>query len=98
YCRKCEWALSAFDTRHRFVTSSLYDIPVGKGRQVNIANPFLNAAVGGWQAGFIWTVQSGFPVTPTVGGADRSGTGALFDRPNATGLCAAVWRPVTRTC
>jgi hypothetical protein len=90
YCRKCEWALSAFDTRHRFVTSSLYDIPVGKGRQVNIVNPFLNAAVGGWQAGFIWTVQSGFPVTPTVGGADRSGTGALFDRPNATGVSPNV--------
>ena len=32
YCRKCEWALSAFDTRHRFVTSTLYDLPIGKGR------------------------------------------------------------------
>ena len=36
YCRKCEWALSAFDTRHRFVTSTLYDLPVGKGRQVDV--------------------------------------------------------------
>ncbi len=31
YCVKCEWALSAYDTRHRFVTSTLYDLPVGKG-------------------------------------------------------------------
>jgi hypothetical protein len=86
YCRKCEWALSAFDERHRFVTSALYDLPIGRGRKVDVTNSFLNSIVGGWQAGGIWTVQSGFPVTPTVGGADRSGNGAGFDRPDATGV------------
>jgi hypothetical protein len=85
YCRTCEWALSAFDTRHRFVTSTLYDLPIGKGRKVEVTNPFANAVVGGWQIGGIWTVQSGFPITPTVGGSDRSGTGAGYDRPNAVG-------------
>ena len=30
YCRTCEWALSAFDARHRFVTSALYDLPSGR--------------------------------------------------------------------
>jgi hypothetical protein len=86
YCRKCEWALSAFDTRHRFVTSTLYDLPIGKGRQLDVRNPVANAFVGGWQVGGIWTVQSGFPITPTVGGNDRSGNGAGFDRPNTTGV------------
>ncbi len=86
YCRRCEWGLSAFDTRHRFVTSALWDVPVGKGRRVNIENGFVNAFAGGWQTGFIWTVQSGFPQTITIGGTDRSGTGAGFDRPNATGV------------
>lgn len=86
YCRKCEWALSAFDARHRFVTSSLYDLPIGKGRPLAVTNPVLNAVVGGWQVGGIWTVQSGFPITPTVGGSDRSGNGAGFDRPNTTGV------------
>src|SRR5215831_16899357 len=90
YCRTCEWALSAFDARHRFVTSTLYDLPIGKGRPVNVANPVLNAAVGGWQVGGIWTVQSGFPITPTVGGSDRSGNGAGFDRPNTTGVSPYV--------
>src|SRR5206468_3785443 len=37
-----------------------------------------------WQVGGIWTLQSGFPVTPTSG-SDRSGAGAGFDRPDATG-------------
>ena len=86
YCRTCEWALSAYDTRHRFVTSTLYDLPIGKGRSLNVANPIVNAVVGGWQVGGIWTVQSGFPLPPSVGGQDRSGNGAGFDRPNATGI------------
>ncbi len=71
--------------RHRFVTSALYDLPVGKGRRVDISNPVVNALAGGWQIGGIWTVQSGFPITPSVG-ADRSGSGAFFDRPDATGV------------
>ena len=86
YCRRCEWGLSAFDTRHRFVTSALWDLPLGRGRTLDVENAFLNGIVGGWQTGAIWTVQSGFPQTVTIGGVDRSGTGAGFDRPNATGV------------
>jgi hypothetical protein len=86
YCLKCEWGLSAFDTRHRFVTSALWDLPIGKGRRVDVQNPFANALAGGWQVGGIWTIQSGFPQTITIGGVDRSGAGGLFDRPNATGI------------
>ena len=86
YCLSCERALSAFDTRHRFVVSSLYDIPVGRGRQFNIKNRFLDAVAGGWQLGALVTFQTGFPITPNVGGSDRSGNGAGFDRPNATGI------------
>jgi hypothetical protein len=86
YCLKCEWGLSAFDTRHRFVTSALWDLPIGKGRRLDVENGFANALVGGWQTGAIWTVQSGFPQTITIGGVDRSGAGGLFDRPNATGV------------
>ena len=85
YCMRCERGLSSFDTRHRFVLSGLWDVPVGRGRKFDTRNMFLNAFVGGWQAGGIWTVQSGFPQTATVGGQDRSGAGGLFDRPNATG-------------
>ena len=94
YCRKCEWALSAFDERHRFVTSTLYDIPVGRGRMMDVKNPVLNNIVGGWQLGGIWTMQSGFPVTPSVGGVDRSGTGGGYDRPNATGVSPYLDNPV----
>ena len=85
YCLACERGRSAFDTRHRFVTSALYDLPVGRGRQMNVSNGVLNAIVGGWQTGMIMTLQTGFPQTISIGGTDRSGAGGLFDRPNATG-------------
>src|SRR5262245_46002726 len=53
YCRSCERALSSFHAAHRLVTSVLYDVPVGRGRSLDVGNRFLNAIVGGWQAGSI---------------------------------------------
>jgi hypothetical protein len=81
YCMRCERGLSTFDTRHRFVTSILYDVPIGKGRAMEITNPVLNAIAGGWQLGSIVTLSTGFPLTVTSG-SDISNTGAGFDRPN----------------
>jgi hypothetical protein len=89
YCRQCERARSSHDTRHRFVTSALWDIPVGKGKAANIENGFLNTIVGGWQIGSILTIQTGFPITVT-NGQDASNTGAFFDRPNSTGVNAEL--------
>lgn len=93
YCVQCERALSAFDTRHRFVTSALWDLPFGRGRQFDLKNRFVNALGGGWQVGGIWTIQSGFAQTVSVGGADRSGAGGGFDRPNATGISPYLSNP-----
>jgi hypothetical protein len=81
-CITCEKGLSAFNVAHRFVTSTTYDIPVGKGRMVNVSNGFLNAIAGGWQVGGIWTVQTGVPEIINIGGVDRSNTGVGYDRPS----------------
>src|SRR5262245_9396210 len=80
FCLQCEWALSIFDVRHRFVTSVLYELPFGGGK------PYLNdgvgaAILGGWQISEIFTISSGFPRTAYVG-TDRSNTGGGQDRPN----------------
>ena len=91
YCRNCEKARSSHDTRHRFVTSALWDLPFGRGRKVGIENPFLEAVAGGWQISSILTLQTGFPVTVT-NGQDASNTGAFFDRPNSTGKRADLPR------
>jgi hypothetical protein len=47
-CIRCERGLSSFDVRHRSVTSILYDLPIGKGKPLNIDNRVLNAVAGGW--------------------------------------------------
>jgi hypothetical protein len=85
-CLRCERALSIFNVKNRFVTSLLYELPIGKGRKFEVHNRFLNAAIGGWQVGTIFTYQTGFPITITDGGRDISVTGGGFDRPNSTGV------------
>jgi hypothetical protein len=92
-CLSCERGLSSFNVKHRFVTSVLYDLPVGKGKGLNIANPVLDAVVGGWQLGGVWTAQTGLPQVISIGGVDRSATGVGYDRPNATGSSAYVSNP-----
>jgi hypothetical protein len=84
YCGSCEKALSVFDTRNRFVTSLLYELPFGKGKRFLNAGGIANQVVGGWNISSIITIQpNGFPLTVMDG--DVSNVGAGFDRPNATG-------------
>ncbi len=58
---------SAFDFRHRFTGSFLYELPFGKGRRMDISNSVANFVLGGWQVGGIFTVQTGFPLTAFCG-------------------------------
>ena len=51
------------DVRHNFIGSWVYDLPVGKGRPLNIANSLLNAVAGGWQVNGIANFRSGMPYT-----------------------------------
>jgi hypothetical protein len=94
YCIACERGLSAFDVRHRFVTSVLYDLPVGRGRALNLNNPFLNGVIGGWQTGGILTLQSGVPGSLSIGGVDNASTAdGGYDRPDATGTSPYLSNP-----
>jgi hypothetical protein len=91
YCRSCEKGRSSHDTRHRLVTSALWELPFGKGRRFDISNPVVNVLAGGWQMGGILTLQSGFAMT-IVNGLDTSNAGGLFDRPDSTGVNASLPR------
>jgi len=70
-------ALSDFDTRQRFVSSFLWEIPTPKQR----AGKWI---AGGWQANGIFVAQAGRPFTVTSG-QDRALTGTGTQRPNLTG-------------
>jgi len=72
---RAERSVSDFDVAHRFVLSTVYDLPFGKTQ-----NKRLQAIVGGWQLSGILTLQTGPPFT-VLSGRDESNTGGGSDRP-----------------
>jgi hypothetical protein len=94
YCIRCERGPSSFDARNRLVISPLYELPIGKGKRLNINNSVANAVIGGWQVGGIFTVQSGTPETILIPGVDNSLTQNIgYDRPNSTGISSSLSSP-----
>jgi hypothetical protein len=78
---------SNFDIRHRFVLSSVYELPFGKGKPFLNTSRIANWVAGGWQVTGIFSAQTGLPFTPvlsfdttntgTTARPDRIGSGAL---------------------
>ncbi|MBI4469406.1 MAG: TonB-dependent receptor, partial [Acidobacteria bacterium] len=63
---RAEKASSSFDIRQRFVTSLIYELPIGR-RGSALGNSGLGRALlGGWRLGGIFVVQGGQPMTPFV--------------------------------
>ena len=65
--------------RSRWITTSTYDLPFGRGRMFGSGmNRFEDAAFGGWRLSNIFLWQSGPFLTPYIpgGDADPSGTGS----------------------
>jgi hypothetical protein len=72
-----DYGLSDFDVNQRFVTSIVYQLPVGRGRRfMNNANRAADLALGGWQVTTIVTFQKGFPFS--VLGNDNFGLLTTF--------------------
>jgi outer membrane receptor protein involved in Fe transport len=57
-----DYGRSDFDVNHRFVTSVVYQLPVGRGKRFGgNMNRAADLAIGGWQITGITTFQKGFP-------------------------------------
>jgi hypothetical protein len=84
--RSLSWGLSGFDRTHTFVTSYVWDIPIGRK-----ATGWQRQVIGGWQLSGITTFQSGDPFS--IGGVDWAGVGN-GQRPNLVGK---LTRPKTKT-
>jgi hypothetical protein len=55
---------SSSDRRHIFTSDLIWDLPFGRGKKYGSdINRALGKFIGGWQANFIWTAQSGQPFT-----------------------------------
>ena len=58
---------SLFDIRHTIQVSGTYDLPVGRGKFLNLDNKVLNAVFGGWTLGSIFVFNTGQPIQLTGG-------------------------------
>lgn len=65
---KLDWGPAATDVRHVASLNGSYELPFGKKRRyLNHTPAAVNAAVSGWTASAIVTLQSGFPFSPQLG-------------------------------
>ena len=63
--------------RHNWITTVVYQLPVGKGKRfANTDNKVLNAVIGGWQTNNVLTLHTGPFLTPYFSSGDPSGTGS----------------------
>jgi len=80
------------DVRQRLTLSTLYELPVGRGKRwMSNSNRLANGVLGGWEITFLATLQSGFPITPSAG-LDSANVGTGSFRPDR--LCTGQL-PVT---
>ncbi len=57
-----EYGLSAFDTRHRLVVSTIYELPFGNGKRWASGTRWADALFGGWDISSITSFQTGLPL------------------------------------
>jgi hypothetical protein len=76
------------------ITSLVYDVPVGHGRQVlGSINPAADAVIGGWQISVINTAQAGSPFTLDYGPNSHNQVSPQILPSSATYRGAILYRP-----
>jgi hypothetical protein len=91
---RAERGRSAFDFSRGWTTSGLYELPFGHSKALlGGASRLVDAVVGGWQVGAIFTLSTGFPFSV---GCTSNGTYQNTDttcRADATGLNPNISNP-----
>ncbi|MFN0109737.1 MAG: hypothetical protein ACKVZH_12860, partial [Blastocatellia bacterium] len=82
YNRRNERGEEASNVPHRFVLSALWELPIGKGRWINLDNSLADVVLGGWQFNTITTIVAGTPLVI------RGASNGLADRPDLVGSLA----------
>jgi hypothetical protein len=84
YDRRHEYGPVYGTRQHRWITSAVYDLPVGHGRAFGAnMNRVLDGVIGGWQLSSMFLWQSGPYMTPYFSGGDPSGTNSGYNRSQA---------------
>jgi Carboxypeptidase regulatory-like domain/TonB dependent receptor len=64
-----------YDRRHRFLTTYLYELPLGAGKRfLTSSNGFVDRLVGGWEVAGVFLFQTGAFLTPSESSVDPAGT------------------------
>jgi len=89
---RADYAQSDYNLPVANITSLVYEVPVGHGRQyLASANPALDAILGGWQISAINTAQGGTPYNITY--APKGNTNGVSPQITATYRGANEYRP-----
>lgn len=75
-----EHSISPQDVKYQFTRQASYDLPMGKGRALNLNGP-ANVILGGWTTNAVFYLSSGVPINSPVVGAPTS---YFNQRPNMT--------------
>ncbi len=102
--QKGDYGLSAYDRRHRFVATYIWDLPYVH-KTSNLASGIVSQITRGWQWTGTFTVQSGAPETINDG-FDNNGDGRSPDRPDLANPAVPInyspacftSNPATSTC
>jgi outer membrane receptor protein involved in Fe transport len=79
-----DWGLSGNDIRHRFVMSSIYELPAGRGKLINPSSRILSQILGGWSIGAIVEFHTGTPLSPFML-TNTTNSYSDGERPNVVG-------------
>lgn len=61
HARHLDKSFSGNDIRHRWVSSAVYELPVGHGRALALPAGWVDKAFGGWSTGVIAELRTGLP-------------------------------------
>jgi hypothetical protein len=88
-CFSCDKALSDQNQKNTLRWSTRYELPFGPGKPM-LNSGFASRALGGWAIGGFYTFDSGRPVAVSSPNNTNSGGGGSGERPDATGISAAL--------
>jgi len=79
YNRRAEYGEVSASRRHRWLTTAVYELPLGRGHTLfPRASRLANGLLGGWHLSHIFLIQSGPYETPYFNGGDPLGSGSGF--------------------
>ena len=83
--RSRERADAQYSPRHRFISTLIWELPIGRGKRLLSNGGPLAAAIGGWQFSGSYIAQTGEYLTPSFAGSDPSNTQTVGGIPDRIG-------------